>query len=67
MSRLLPAACIRKGDRVRLTDEGGEAYEVEVQSVAFATPEAGRITWQTDRGPEVVGGARRVEVALLGS
>jgi hypothetical protein len=67
VSRILPAACIRKGDEVRLTDEGAEPRVVRVRSVSFATPRPGLITWETDGEPEVLGGSRRVEVALLGA
>lgn len=67
MSRLLPAACILKGDRVRLTEEGAEPREVTVLRVHNADPDPGRIRWETDGGDVHVGGSTRVEVALLGA
>jgi hypothetical protein len=54
VSRILPAACIRKGDEVRLTDEGEEPRVVAVRAVHFATPRPGLTTWETDGADEVL-------------
>ena len=59
--RRLPAACVVKGDRVRL---GEGDPEVTVVRVHNADPEPGRIRWETDAGDLTVGAATRVLVHL---